>query len=97
MRLCYHIRVRIVHIGKEPTVADIVIIARPQLVVRVVRPVDHVPVQSYTDDLQALIDELIGRSQVLFRIFLARCETLCFSVFLVDDVRQQTAGQLFEN
>lgn len=52
------IGVRVVHFGEEASVADVVVLARPELLVSVVRAINGVTVESEANELQALVAEL---------------------------------------
>ena len=55
MRLSRHVSIGIIHFWKESTVADVVLVTRPKLMIDVVRTIDGVPIKCNSYQLQAFI------------------------------------------
>jgi len=89
------IRIRVIHVREEAPIANVVVVARPQLVISIVRAVDYMAIQSDAHDLQTLVNKFICCAQELLRVLLTNSSTFRFPVFLSKQVIQETARQLF--
>ena len=68
-----NVRIAVVHFGEEAPVADIVVLAAPQLVFGVVRSVNRMSVESDSDNLVAFENVIVApcQTQELFGLFAA--------------------------